>query len=182
MKRQKITQWTPFEPAVVPMERKQITAAGVPDAVWRNSKYTVWVYEKGNTPLGPLTHLSIKRNDKEVIHDWRDLQRIKNEICGREREAFEVYPAESRLVDTANQYHLFVLPEDALIPIGFFEGRVVMEKETMNAKQRPWDDDSRPADLMEPPKSLDDLNEFSKEATRRREEYLKQLEDREKPK
>jgi len=29
-------------------------------------------------------------------------------IVGEEHEAFEVYPAESRLVDTANQYHLWV--------------------------------------------------------------------------
>jgi hypothetical protein len=52
--------------------------------------------------------LSIKRRDREVIRDWRELQAIKNAIVGPEHEGFELYPAESRLVDTANQFHLFV--------------------------------------------------------------------------
>jgi len=72
-----------------------------------------------------LWHLSIKRNDREAFHDWRVLQMIKNEICGRESEGFEIYPAESRLVDTANQYHLYVfMDEGQRIPCGFWE-RVV---------------------------------------------------------
>jgi hypothetical protein len=37
------------------------------------------------------------------VHDWRDLQRIKNQLVGPECEAVELYPAESRKVDTANQ-------------------------------------------------------------------------------
>lgn len=72
-----------------------------------------------------VTWLSIKRRDKEWIHDWRDLQRIKNEICGPEREAFEIYPAESRLNDTANQYHLWVLAPGMLMPIGYTDRSVV---------------------------------------------------------
>ena len=49
-----------------------------------------------------IWHLSIKRRDKEAIHDWRDLQEIKNQICGPEIEAVELYPAEARKVDSAN--------------------------------------------------------------------------------
>jgi hypothetical protein len=44
------------------------------------------------------------RLDGQAIHDWRELQRIKNEIVGDEIEAVELYPAESRLLDTANWY------------------------------------------------------------------------------
>jgi len=41
------------------------------------------------------------------------------------REAIQLYPSEERLVDTANQYHLIVLPEKASVPFGWFNGRVV---------------------------------------------------------
>src|SRR5262249_13701026 len=53
-------------------------------------------------------HLAIFRNDRQPVHDWRDLQRVKNDICGPEAEACEIYPAESRLCDRANTYHLWV--------------------------------------------------------------------------
>lgn len=66
-------------------------------------------------------HLSIKRHDREPIGDWRVLQRIKSEIVGQETEALELYPAESRVVDTANQYHLYAFP-GAMIPVGFPKG------------------------------------------------------------
>jgi hypothetical protein len=40
------------------------------------------------------------------IHNWRHLQQIKNDICGEESEALELYPAMSRIVDTVNQGRL----------------------------------------------------------------------------
>lgn len=86
-----------------------------------------------------LTHLSIKRIDKEPIHDWRDLQQIKNELCGPEFEGIELYPAESRKVDTANQYHIWVMTQkDFKFPFGFME-RLVLDEDEMNetgVKQR----------------------------------------------
>lgn len=91
--------------------------------VYRNDMYQVVVRE---LPEG-FTHLSIKRNDRDVCRDWRDFQRIKNELCGPEREGFEMYPAESRLVDGANQYHLWVLPLGLRIPLGFDDGRQVYD-------------------------------------------------------
>lgn len=97
------------------------------DKIFINDEYQVNV-SKNNRYI----HLSIKRIDKEPIHDWRDLQQIKNMIVGEETEAIEVYPAESRLVDSANQYHLWVcLGEDGeslKIPVGYNE-RLVEEKE-----------------------------------------------------
>lgn len=67
-----------------------------------------------------MWHLSIKRRDKEVIHDWRAMQEIKNMIIGEENEAIEIYPAESRLVDCANQYHLWCFCDPSIrIPIGY---------------------------------------------------------------
>jgi hypothetical protein len=71
-----------------------------------------------------LWHLSIKRNDKEPIMDWRDLQDIKNKLVGPEHEAIQLFPAESRCVDSANQYHLFAFMKEGkqrqpMIPIGW---------------------------------------------------------------
>ena len=64
--------------------------------------------------------LSIKRIDRKPIHDWRDLQEVKNKLIGPECEGFELYPSESRKVDTANQYFLFVCTDKSFrIPVGF---------------------------------------------------------------
>jgi hypothetical protein len=96
-----------------------------------------------NEPGWPeIIHLSIKRRDKEPIHDWREFQQIKNLIVGDEIEMWECYPAESHLIDTANQYHMWGFNSPAkIIPFGFTEGRKVIdhnpdyEKQT-NTKQR----------------------------------------------
>lgn len=54
-----------------------------------------------------IVHLNIRRRDGgPIMRDWRHFQRIKNELIGEECEAVELYPAESRLVDTSNKYHL----------------------------------------------------------------------------
>jgi hypothetical protein len=89
--------------------------------------------------LGDVAWLSIKRRDREVIRDWRDLQAIKNAIVGPEHEGFELYPAESRLVDTANQFHLFVFMDRRVrMPVGFVDREVTGTAEAMavGARQR----------------------------------------------
>lgn len=115
-----------------------------PNKVWINSRYQVNVYlnEAGGNGFPAMHHLSIKRVDKEAIHDWRDLQRIKNDLIGPEHEAMELYPAETRLVDTSNQYHLWVLADPTMrFPLGFTErfvgdgGAGGKDK----AKQRPFE-------------------------------------------
>jgi hypothetical protein len=89
--------------------------------------------------LGDVAWLSIKRRDREVIRDWRELQAIKNAIVGPEHEGFELYPAESRLVDTANQFHLFVFMDRRVrMPVGFVEREVAgtAEASAVGATQR----------------------------------------------
>jgi hypothetical protein len=82
-------------------------------------------YQVSRTEMdGGWVHLSIKRLDRRPIRDWRAFQRIKNELVGPEREAVELYPAERRLHDAANQYHLWVAPPGMEWPVGF-EGRSV---------------------------------------------------------
>ena len=91
-------------------------------------------------------HLSIRRQDRQPCRDWRDFQRIKNQLAGPEWTAFEIYPAESRKVDGANQYHLFCFE---VTDVGFgFSRRIVanqaqIEMITPGAVQR----DPEPIDL-----------------------------------
>lgn len=91
--------------------------------VYENDTYRVLVTSGGDLPL-PLnmTCLSVHRHDAEPVHSWTDLQAIKNQICGPECEGVELYPAESRLLNLGNAYHMFVLdnPEDRF-PFGFQE-------------------------------------------------------------
>jgi hypothetical protein len=77
------------------------------------------------------SYLTIKRHDRVAVHDWRHLQAIKTEVCGAEREAVELYPAESRLMDEANQYHLWVAPEGETLPFGDHTGRRVFTPEEL---------------------------------------------------
>lgn len=83
----------------------------------KNSMYTVQVFTK-HSEWGPVKHLMVRRNDEGQIRSWSDMQRIKNEIVGADRIAVEVFPAESELVDQANIYHLWVLPEGFNLPFG----------------------------------------------------------------
>ena len=139
-------------------QSKAAVAATLNDEIWLNDIYQASIrrrtgegwfdeteecYNGFPAENGEVTWLSIKRRDKEAIHDWRDLQRIKNDICGPDAEAMEIYPAETRLMDRANQYHLFVFQTPTRgcphpIPIGF-RGRSVStpeEAEKHGAKQR----------------------------------------------
>ena len=65
--------------------------------------------------------LSIRMRDGSKLRDWSEFQQIKNDLCGKEREAVEIYPAESRLHDTDNVYHLFVIPEGHRVTYGWHQ-------------------------------------------------------------
>ena len=119
--------------------QKEGTAEG---KVYINSQYQVILRKGGELHgLPEIVWLSIKRRDKEPIHDWRDLQEIKNQLVGEECEGMEIYPAESRKADSANQYHLWVFSDPAFrIPVGF-DTRFVLDDQTAEmggAKQRPF--------------------------------------------
>ena len=90
--------------------------------------------------LGKCAHLSIRRDDREPVSDWRDKQAIKNQLVGPECEGLELYPAESRLVDTANQYHLWVVCDPtSRIPFGWTE-RVTLNESIGGSIQRPLEE------------------------------------------
>jgi hypothetical protein len=66
--------------------------------------------------------ICIRRRDGGMIWDFRHFQQIKNEIAGPEAEAVQQFPGESRLVDTSNKWHLWVLRvvhPHMVVPVGW---------------------------------------------------------------
>jgi len=130
------------------------------DMIYINGKYQVNVRLLEKDMNGALW-LSIKRYDKDWIHDWRELQEIKNKIAGPERIAVEIYPRESNLVDSSNQYHLWVLNKNDDIPFGFKERFVVEGHDTTHktggTRQRAFD--LTPEDCL----TLEEANKMQEE-------------------
>lgn len=124
------------------------------DEIWTNRLYCVFVrfdIEGLNESLPfKFTWLSIKRHDKAPSSDWRHYQFIKNQLCGPESEGAQLFPAESRLIDGSNQYHLWVINAPGFsFPFGFNEGRMISEHPFPGGGQRPWPANLKPEDLEE---------------------------------
>jgi hypothetical protein len=49
---------------------------------------------------------------------WREMQRIKDSIAGCNKTAVEVYPPATEIVDQADMFHIWVLPEP--LPFSLF--------------------------------------------------------------
>jgi hypothetical protein len=84
--------------------------------LWGNSVVTAAVHKISDQ----VVHISYHRRDRAPIRDWRIGQRIKSQLAGPEWEGVELYPAESRVVDTSNEYHLYAFAGD--LPFGFTDG------------------------------------------------------------
>ena len=119
------SRWTPFQ-SVLPYRNGKPMELKEHETYWQNSFYTVNKMLLEAKEDGAI-HLSIRKNDRKAARDWRHFQRIKNELAGPEREAIEVFPPESQLVDTANQYHMFVYPEGLHSPFTWEQGRHVSD-------------------------------------------------------
>jgi hypothetical protein len=108
--------------------------------LWKNDRYQVALRRYSGGPGGemPIVHLNIRRLDRAPARDWRDLQRIKNQLVGADCEAIELYPAESRLVDTANSFHLWAVDDPEFrFPFGWHSARMVDGSSGSGAIQRP---------------------------------------------
>jgi hypothetical protein len=174
--------WTPFENAtkIFPLSQEDRDKG---TQVWQNSKYVVFIDYDGIPKEGQawsmLVHLSIKRHDKShEAHDWRDMQRIKNELIGPECEGFEMFPAESRVIDTSNQYHMYVFPESKMrIPVGYTQ-RMVLEGSFGGAVQRDWRPKESPKDLIRGDEAKNvvgqAIQKMREDWEAHREEYLKE--------
>lgn len=113
--------------------------------MWMNDQYLVTVSRRED---GTVDHLSIRRSDRKAPRDWRDFQRIKNQLAGEDAEAVELYPAQARVVDTANQFHLWVTRPGVRFPMGF-SGGLTMDPDDgpeIGAEQRPFDPADPPRD------------------------------------
>ena len=112
--------------------------------IYVNNIYQVAVYRNKDADelvhvpelKGRCTWLSIKRKDKRPVNNWQDMQTIKNRLVGANCDAMQLYPSEDRMVNTANQYHLIVLPEGEKIPFGW-QQRTVDINNTTNEPDKP---------------------------------------------
>lgn len=74
------------------------------------------VYDNAHTTHGPAIQALIQSHaDEPIKNHWSEIQRIKNEIFGKEVTAIEYFPAESELIDHYNIYWIFIYP-DGVIP------------------------------------------------------------------
>ena len=61
--------------------------------------------------FGSFDRVMVRRHDSGRIC-WAELQRIKNELFGEDRMAFEMLPRQKDLVDSANMYWFFLVPTE----------------------------------------------------------------------
>jgi hypothetical protein len=145
-KQQKTKAWQPMQRGILnPRYVETVYDGKIPDGirveVWSNDTYEATVEHHLTEDGEEWAYITLKRYDRHAVRDWRHLQSIKNEVTDPEREAMELFPAESRLMDEANQYHLWVLPVGAEIGFGQRE-RCVKHPEDVRglgkARQRAW--------------------------------------------
>jgi hypothetical protein len=106
---------------------------------WANDVYVVTVRRREDAVFGTgrgMVQIGIHAHDGTARHDWREFQGIKNQIAGAECEGFELYPAESRLVDPSNYYTLWCFPGLKRLKVGVNEGRRVLDAGEAMAPQR----------------------------------------------
>lgn len=156
-------RWKPLEKAIPMRDGKPLgETPGI--STWMNDLYVVTRTEHTSDESNEkMIHLSIRRQDRKAVRDWRHFQRIKNELAGPDWEGVEVFPAETRKVDTANQYHLWCFP--FILGFGLGNQRVVADGDEPEmqaipgAVQRP----NAPEDLEYGGKT-EDLSEFGDQA------------------
>lgn len=90
------------------------------ERAWRNSDIVVLEYRMriwwGWRRI-KIRHLAIKTRQDVALYKFYSLMDIKNQICGEECAAVQVYPKQSEIMDAANLSHLFVFPEKFKLPL-----------------------------------------------------------------
>lgn len=129
-----------FDPSLAYEKAEELVARNREEKVFRSRDWQdMDLPVPGRDGWPAMLHLNCRRANREPCHDWRELQLIKNILVGQEHEAVELYQAETRLTDTANNYHLWVLasPTDRF-PFGFTDRAVWTAEKAANvgAKQR----------------------------------------------
>ena len=94
-----VTKFEQIDLSKAPFIPKGMTRA------FRNTRYTVMVYDNSPTTKGSATKVMVqKHDDTPILRHWSEMQKIKNEIFGEETTAVEYYPAQSKLIDVHNIY------------------------------------------------------------------------------
>jgi hypothetical protein len=88
-----------------------------------NSKVWIWVRKLGSPASGwpVVVHIAIQKRGmgRMGVDRWDVFMEIKNQIIGKNCEAVEIYPAEDRLRNRANMYHLWGFADpDFRLPFG----------------------------------------------------------------
>lgn len=108
---------------------------GIYSGLWMPEMDRCWIREEDGvcvcsrlirTDIGKVEHVTITRKttDDNLItgkkgdFTWAEKQQIKDELFGKNRCAVEVYPAEDRMVDAADVYHLWVFEKGYRLPFG----------------------------------------------------------------
>jgi hypothetical protein len=100
--------------------------------LYENDTYFVQIF-----PRPPFFQLNIRRRDGQAVKSWWDFQQIKNEVLGADYEAVELYPADDRLIDTGNEYHLWAFAKAGYrFPFGFNRRVVLAEHERFVSDSR----------------------------------------------
>ena len=95
-------EWHPF--------LEQSRAGG--ETTFRNNLYAVVIRDHGMA-----LHFAITPLDGRVkIQNLPDMQRIKTELAGANREAVQIFPAENRRAYLPGAFHLWVLKPDYTVP------------------------------------------------------------------
>ena len=143
-------KWTPLiRSELIPKPKSEIQEIAkklgrpykeIKDAFAREDEAECWVndiYQVQVTRDSVSVWISFRRHDRAPVTDWRHKQEMKNQLVGPECEGLELFPAESRLMDTANQFHLWCYIDPTYrVPLGFNGDRAVSNIEVGGSKQR----------------------------------------------
>lgn len=134
-----LPKWTPFV--------KMFNPNTPPDStLYKNSRYEV-IIRKTEARVGTMTfqgvRLGIANVDFSARHDWREFQRIKNELLGPTWEAYEVYPVEDHHVDPSNFFLLWCFPTQVL-DVGMNFRKIFLQPGPEHPQREPESDATQP--------------------------------------
>ncbi len=119
-------------------------------ALYGNDLYSLTVRTLSETEL----LIGYHRRDRQCIRDWRHEQQMKNEVAGEEAWGVMVYPPESRLVDSSNEFWILVRASTVPFPYDFLGSeRLVLsprDAAKVGAVQRPWEAALTPDEFKAP--------------------------------
>lgn len=110
--RRKRGDWGAWEKLTFPRGTVGSTWAAEFEEAYRNKVFSVLIRD-----VGSATHFAVS-SLSGIRPTWREMQRIKDELAGPEKTAVEVYPPRSKVIDEADMFHIWVLPDG--VPFGLF--------------------------------------------------------------